>query len=216
MGACFGFLWWNAPPAGIFMGDTGSLAPRRPVRRHRDDIAHRAAADRARRPVRRRDAVGDHSGRGVPWLQAAGVQHGAVPPPFRSRPAGTRTPSSCGSGSSPGSPSRSVSACSTRRSCRRDAISTVDGRRVVVAGLGVSGLAAARALLDRGARRSWRSTLATTSAVAAAAAELRARGAEVRLGDAESADRRRPGRHLARLAPGPADARGGRSATASR
>jgi phospho-N-acetylmuramoyl-pentapeptide-transferase len=25
-GACFGFLWWNVPPAGIFMGDTGSLA----------------------------------------------------------------------------------------------------------------------------------------------------------------------------------------------
>jgi phospho-N-acetylmuramoyl-pentapeptide-transferase len=25
-GACFGFLWWNAPPARIFMGDTGSLA----------------------------------------------------------------------------------------------------------------------------------------------------------------------------------------------
>lgn len=25
-GACFGFLWWNAPPAAIFMGDTGSLA----------------------------------------------------------------------------------------------------------------------------------------------------------------------------------------------
>ena len=24
--ACFGFLWWNAPPAKIFMGDTGSLA----------------------------------------------------------------------------------------------------------------------------------------------------------------------------------------------
>jgi phospho-N-acetylmuramoyl-pentapeptide-transferase len=24
--ACFGFLWWNAPPARIFMGDTGSLA----------------------------------------------------------------------------------------------------------------------------------------------------------------------------------------------
>jgi phospho-N-acetylmuramoyl-pentapeptide-transferase len=24
-GACFGFLWWNAPPAKIFMGDTGSL-----------------------------------------------------------------------------------------------------------------------------------------------------------------------------------------------
>ena len=26
MGACFGFLWWNAPPAKIFMGDVGSLA----------------------------------------------------------------------------------------------------------------------------------------------------------------------------------------------
>jgi len=26
MGACAGFLWWNAAPAQIFMGDTGSLA----------------------------------------------------------------------------------------------------------------------------------------------------------------------------------------------
>ena len=26
LGACFGFLWWNAPPAKIFMGDVGSLA----------------------------------------------------------------------------------------------------------------------------------------------------------------------------------------------
>ncbi len=25
-GACFGFLWWNAPPAKINMGDTGSLS----------------------------------------------------------------------------------------------------------------------------------------------------------------------------------------------
>ncbi|HEX3295769.1 MAG TPA: phospho-N-acetylmuramoyl-pentapeptide-transferase [Nocardioides sp.] len=25
-GACFGFLWWNAPPAQIIMGDTGSLS----------------------------------------------------------------------------------------------------------------------------------------------------------------------------------------------
>ena len=25
-GACAGFLWWNAAPAKIFMGDTGSLA----------------------------------------------------------------------------------------------------------------------------------------------------------------------------------------------
>jgi phospho-N-acetylmuramoyl-pentapeptide-transferase len=26
MAACFGFLWWNASPAQIFMGDTGSMA----------------------------------------------------------------------------------------------------------------------------------------------------------------------------------------------
>ena len=26
MGSCFGFLWWNAAPAQIFMGDTGSMA----------------------------------------------------------------------------------------------------------------------------------------------------------------------------------------------
>ncbi|HET7328377.1 MAG TPA: phospho-N-acetylmuramoyl-pentapeptide-transferase [Nocardioidaceae bacterium] len=25
-GACFGFLWWNAAPAKVFMGDTGSLS----------------------------------------------------------------------------------------------------------------------------------------------------------------------------------------------
>ena len=26
LGACLGFLWWNAHPARVFMGDTGSLA----------------------------------------------------------------------------------------------------------------------------------------------------------------------------------------------
>ena len=26
LGGCVGYLWWNAPPAKIFMGDTGSLA----------------------------------------------------------------------------------------------------------------------------------------------------------------------------------------------
>jgi len=26
LGGCLGFLWWNAAPAKIFMGDTGSLA----------------------------------------------------------------------------------------------------------------------------------------------------------------------------------------------
>src|SRR4029078_10074242 len=31
MGACAGFLWWNAPPAKIFMGDTGSPGLRGPL-----------------------------------------------------------------------------------------------------------------------------------------------------------------------------------------
>jgi len=26
LGACSGFLWWNAPPARVFMGDVGALA----------------------------------------------------------------------------------------------------------------------------------------------------------------------------------------------
>ena len=26
LGSCLGFLWYNAPPAKIFMGDTGSLS----------------------------------------------------------------------------------------------------------------------------------------------------------------------------------------------
>ena len=38
MGACLGFLWFNAHPAQVFMGDTGSLAHRRGVR-HRGDSA---------------------------------------------------------------------------------------------------------------------------------------------------------------------------------
>jgi UDP-N-acetylmuramoylalanine--D-glutamate ligase len=59
------------------------------------------------------------------------------------------------------------------------------GRRVVVAGLGLSGLAAARALLDRGARVLVVDGRADDQA-AAAATELTGLGAEVRLGDAAS------------------------------
>ena len=69
-GACFGFLWWNASPAQIFMGDTGSLVPRRRAGRPGDPDPHRAAADHPRRPVRGRDAVGDAPGRLVQGHQA--------------------------------------------------------------------------------------------------------------------------------------------------
>ena len=41
MGAATGFLWWNAAPARIFMGDTGALAHRRALRRARARHEHR-------------------------------------------------------------------------------------------------------------------------------------------------------------------------------
>ena len=58
VGACAGFLWWNAAPARIFMGDTGALAI------GAGDVVHRAHAQRApaapdrRRAVRGRGRVG--------------------------------------------------------------------------------------------------------------------------------------------------------------
>ena len=62
-GACFGFLWWNAPPAQIFMGDTGSLSLGGALAGLRDHDPHRAAAGHPRRPVPRDHAVGDAAGR---------------------------------------------------------------------------------------------------------------------------------------------------------
>jgi UDP-N-acetylmuramoylalanine--D-glutamate ligase len=62
----------------------------------------------------------------------------------------------------------------------------VAGLRVCVAGLGVSGAAVARALLDRGAQV-FAVDGRDDGAVRAVAEELSSRGAEVRLGDAESA-----------------------------
>ena len=60
MGACFGFLWWNASPAKIFMGDTGSLAL--------------GGGHQRRRPDRLLQLHGTTSS-----------AHGAAPPPFRTR-----------------------------------------------------------------------------------------------------------------------------------
>jgi UDP-N-acetylmuramyl pentapeptide phosphotransferase/UDP-N-acetylglucosamine-1-phosphate transferase len=62
IGAGLGFLWFNAPPAAVFMGDTGSARARRRARRRRGgDEARDRAGDR-RRPVRGRDRVGHHPG----------------------------------------------------------------------------------------------------------------------------------------------------------
>ncbi len=82
-GACLGFLWWNAAPAKIFMGDTGSLS-----------IGAALAAlcllmnldlllvvigglfviD---------DPLGGHPDHQLPGLPPPGLPHGAAPPPLR-------------------------------------------------------------------------------------------------------------------------------------
>ena len=83
IGAGLGFLWFNAPPAQIFMGDTGSLAlggllgTVAVATKHEIVLAHR------RRAVRARDPVGDHPGRLVQAHRQARLPDGADPPPFR-------------------------------------------------------------------------------------------------------------------------------------
>ena len=57
MGAGLAFLWFNAPPAAVFMGDTGSLALGRRARRDRGRHASRDRAGGGRRAVRVRSAV---------------------------------------------------------------------------------------------------------------------------------------------------------------
>ena len=61
MAACFGFLWWNASPGADLHGRHRLDGPRRPDGRHGDPDPHRAAARRARRPVRDRHARVGHA-----------------------------------------------------------------------------------------------------------------------------------------------------------
>ena len=84
-GACAGFLWWNAAPAQIFMGDTGSLAIGGAMAGLALLDAHAPAAADPRRAAAGRDAVGDRAGHLVPRLPPAGAAHGADPPPLRGR-----------------------------------------------------------------------------------------------------------------------------------
>ena len=69
VGSCLGFLWYNAPPAKIFMGDTGSLALGGGAGRRRGGHQARDRAGHRRRPVRARERLGDGPGR---YVQATG------------------------------------------------------------------------------------------------------------------------------------------------
>jgi phospho-N-acetylmuramoyl-pentapeptide-transferase len=83
MGACFGFLWWNASPAKIFMGDTGSLALGGALAGLAITHPHRAARRHPRRPVRHHHAVGHHPGRQLQDHRQTGLPHGAAATPLR-------------------------------------------------------------------------------------------------------------------------------------
>ena len=67
IGAAIGFLWFNAWPAEVFMGDTGVDGARRRDRGDGDLPQGRAAAPARRRRVRDRGALGDDPGDHFKW-----------------------------------------------------------------------------------------------------------------------------------------------------
>ena len=62
-GGCLGFLWFNAHPAQVFMGDTGSLAIGGALRHGGDPAQGRVSPGADRRRVRGRGGVGDAADR---------------------------------------------------------------------------------------------------------------------------------------------------------
>ena len=93
-GACLGFLWWNAAPARIFMGDVGALGIGSALAFLALDAQHPPAAHPDLRHQRDGGRLGrDPDGRvqGV-RSQAAPVPDVADPPSLRARSAGRRRP----------------------------------------------------------------------------------------------------------------------------
>ena len=71
-GACLGFLWWNAAPARIFMGDTGSLAIGSGLAALCLQMNLQLLLPGHRGLVRHRDAVGGDPGGELPGLRSTG------------------------------------------------------------------------------------------------------------------------------------------------
>ena len=63
IGAAIGFLWYNAFPAEVFMGDTGSMALGGALAAFAIMTQDRVPAAPDRRHLRDRGALGDHPGR---------------------------------------------------------------------------------------------------------------------------------------------------------
>ena len=83
VGACIGFLWYNAFPASIFMGDTGSLGLGGRDRRAGGDDPDRGPADHHRRHLRDRGALGPAPGLLLQDLPPPRPADGAAAPPLR-------------------------------------------------------------------------------------------------------------------------------------
>ena len=82
MGAVTGFLWWNAAPARIFMGDTGALALGGLFGALAITLNTQLLLIVLGGLVRDRDDVGDPAGDLVPWVRPADLPHVADPHHF--------------------------------------------------------------------------------------------------------------------------------------
>ena len=84
-GACLGFLWWNAAPARIIMGDVGALGDRLGAGVPRADARHPPAAALDLWHQRDGGRIGRRSDGSVQGVRtyAATVPHVADPPPLR-------------------------------------------------------------------------------------------------------------------------------------
>ena len=83
IGAGLGFLWFNAPPAMIFMGDTGSLALGGALGAIAVATKHEIVLAIVGGLFVLETHVGDHPGGVLQAHGQAGVPHGAAAPPFR-------------------------------------------------------------------------------------------------------------------------------------
>ena len=133
VGACVGFLWFNAFPATIFMGDTGSLGLG-------GALAGLAVMTKTEEllivlggifvvEARERPAAGLQ----LPGLPQARLPHGARSTTTSRSSAGRRRRSSCASGSSPPCARRSASRCTSSPSRERRAPGRRDGAAGVAA-----------------------------------------------------------------------------------
>ncbi len=82
VGASMGFLWYNAHPADVFMGDVGSLSLGRHDRRTRGDFEAGSVAVFRWRSIRLRGGVCNFTSCLFPAYRQANFPHGAAASPF--------------------------------------------------------------------------------------------------------------------------------------